>query len=170
MMLVGFLLQKLENVDVQVMIPDDWRGESLYYWHNLVDGLTPHPMDLENKGMDTARRFLNLVKLIKASKRDNFIAPDGPAGPAFEVKPGALFIAQKAKTPLVPIAAYARHSYIVPRWDGYVIPYPFSRIQVVIQPPFEVPPKADLKALNDQLRHTLNETWVAAQTRYYVPA
>lgn len=65
--------------------------------------------------------------------------PDGPRGPNRQVQPGALFIAQKAKCPIIPagVAAYPRK--LLPTWDRYMIPLPFARGVFIFGEPIDVP-------------------------------
>lgn len=65
--------------------------------------------------------------------------PDGPRGPSRQVQPGALFIAQKARCPIIPagVAAYPRK--LLPTWDRYMIPLPFARGVFIFGEPIDVP-------------------------------
>lgn len=166
MSLIPFFHGKLRDHKVQIMMPDDWRGESLYYWTKRI-GFYPLPMDLENKGMETARRFAELIKQVKSKEFDNYISPDGPGGPSHVVKPGIVFLAQKTGLPIVPIGAYTRQSYEVKRWDAYVIPLPFNRIEVVIGEPIPVPRQADREAIAVQLAHAIHHVTAEAKAIYY---
>lgn len=161
--------QRLAHKKVMVMIPEDWRGETLHAWLTY-SGLTPRPMDLENRDMGTARQFAQLVRTIKQENYDNFIAPDGPAGPSFEVKPGAAFLAQKVGSPLLPIAAYARFSYEVNRWDAYMIPLPFSRIEIVVGEPLEISRQASPADVATTIQTALNKVTLQAKANYYAAA
>ncbi len=63
------------------------------------------------------------------------ITPDGPRGPRRELKPGALFAAQKAQAPLIPIVYTASREWRLKSWDRFRIPLPFSRVQLAFLPP-----------------------------------
>lgn len=55
------------------------------------------------------------------------IAVDGPRGPIYEPKPGAIFIAQKTGLPIVPIGTYCNRAWVFEKmWDKLEIPKPFS--------------------------------------------
>jgi lysophospholipid acyltransferase (LPLAT)-like uncharacterized protein len=64
------------------------------------------------------------------------ITPDGPRGPRFKMKPGAIFTAQIARKPVVPIAYAARPAHLLKTWDKFVIPYPFAKIRIAIGEPY----------------------------------
>ena len=60
--------------------------------------------------------------------------PDGPRGPRFKCKPGAVLLAQMSHRPLLPLAYAASHAWLV-HWDKFVLPWPFARIAVAIGEP-----------------------------------
>ena len=166
MMLVGLFRTRLDLSRIVLILPDDWRGTTLVIFAEKL-GVQPFPMNLEGEAsMATARRIAQLVKQVKAG-RNCYITPDGPFGPAYAMKPGLTYIAQKAGAVILPIGAYARHSYKLNRWDRYTIPYPFSRIAVEIGEPIEVEKGVDLTAVNHTLTHTLNQVTLQAAANYY---
>jgi lysophospholipid acyltransferase (LPLAT)-like uncharacterized protein len=74
------------------------------------------------------------------------ITPDGPRGPAFVFKPGAILLSQMSQRPIVPMAYAASHAWLV-KWDHFVIPFPFARIAIAIGAPRQVPRTLDAAAL-----------------------
>jgi lysophospholipid acyltransferase (LPLAT)-like uncharacterized protein len=68
---------------------------------------------------------------------DVAITPDGPRGPARSVKRGIFFLAEKARSPIVPLAVAARPSRRLSSWDRFIVPLPFSRVAVVFGEPIE---------------------------------
>jgi len=74
------------------------------------------------------------------------ITPDGPRGPAFVFKPGAILLAQMSGRPMLPIAYAASRARLV-AWDRFVMPMPFSRIAIGIGPPCEVPKNTDAQGV-----------------------
>lgn len=66
------------------------------------------------------------------------ITPDGPRGPAEEVKPGAVAAAQLAAVPILCIGARASAAWRLKSWDGFVIPKPFARVEVAYAAPITV--------------------------------
>jgi len=64
------------------------------------------------------------------------ITPDGPRGPRFKMKPGAIFTAQISRKPVVPIAYAARPARLLRTWDKFVMPFPFAKIRIVIGEPY----------------------------------
>lgn len=74
------------------------------------------------------------------------ITPDGPRGPRFKFKPGALLLSQMSGRPVLPMAYAASHAWLI-KWDKFVIPMPFARIVVAIGEPCYVPKGTDAQAL-----------------------
>jgi lysophospholipid acyltransferase (LPLAT)-like uncharacterized protein len=73
------------------------------------------------------------------------ITPDGPRGPRFKFKPGAIFTAQISRSAVVPIAYAAKPAWILRTWDKFVIPPPFAKVRIAIGEPYFPPEK-----LNDE--------------------
>ena len=166
MMLVGLFRNRLDLSSIVLILPDDWRGRALVIFAEKL-GAQPFPMNLEGEAsMATARKLAQLVKLVKGGCYC-YLTPDGPFGPAYVLKPGLAYIAQKAGAIILPVGAYTRHGYRLNRWDRYTIPYPFSRISVEVGAPIEVEKGADLTAVNQSLSHTLNQVTLQAAANYY---
>lgn len=59
------------------------------------------------------------------------ITPDGPRGPRYEFKPGALIVARRTKTPLLLIGADFESAWRFNKaWDRFYLPKPFSRVRM----------------------------------------
>lgn len=63
------------------------------------------------------------------------ITPDGPRGPAYQVKAGAIVAARTSGCPLIPFSWQANRYWSLPSWDTLRIPKPFSRIDIAFGPP-----------------------------------
>ena len=70
--------------------------------------------------------------------RDVVITPDGPRGPAYELGPGLVFLAQKTGAPVLPINMEYSSCWRVKTWDRFIIPKPFSKVRVTIGQPERV--------------------------------
>lgn len=59
------------------------------------------------------------------------ITPDGPKGPAGEIKNGALIISNKCGIPIIPVKIiYHGKKVLKNSWDHFEIPLPFSECDV----------------------------------------
>ncbi len=75
---------------------------------------------------------------------------DGPRGPKYEFKIGAILMARIAGAPIIPICCAAERAWYLDRWDDFMVPKPFSRIVLAIGEPYTV--KSDT-ALDDLESH-----------------
>jgi lysophospholipid acyltransferase (LPLAT)-like uncharacterized protein len=69
---------------------------------------------------------------VLAGGRDVVITPDGPRGPAYEIGPGLVFLAQKTAAPVLPINMEYSSCWRLKSWDRFIVPKPFSKIRVII--------------------------------------
>jgi lysophospholipid acyltransferase (LPLAT)-like uncharacterized protein len=74
------------------------------------------------------------------------ITPDGPRGPPWKFKPGAVLLAQLSQRPIVPMAYAASRAWKI-QWDRFVIPKPLSRIVLAIGEPVYVAKGLDAAGL-----------------------
>ncbi|HYB65973.1 MAG TPA: DUF374 domain-containing protein, partial [Steroidobacteraceae bacterium] len=94
------------------------------------------------------------------------ITPDGPRGPRFRFKPGALLLAQMSQRPILPMAYAASRAWLV-KWDKFVIPVPFlARIAIAVGPPCYVPRVMDaagLERLEGEMERELHRLFAVAR-------
>lgn len=111
--------------------------------------------------------MVRLVRKMSAGK-NLIIHPDGPAGPAYFVKPGVTYLAKKTGAAILPFGCYCRHAYHVPRWDRYTLPLPFSKVHIQIGNILTVPKNIqDLSETNQQLTDILHRVSAQASANYY---
>ena len=84
-----------------------------------------------------ASAILQLTEVL-ASGRDVVITPDGPRGPAYELGPGIVFLAQKSGAPVLPMNLEYSRCWRLGSWDRFIIPQPFSKVRVLINQPHHV--------------------------------
>jgi lysophospholipid acyltransferase (LPLAT)-like uncharacterized protein len=83
------------------------------------------------------------------------ITVDGPTGPAFECKPGAVMLAQLSGRPIVALSYHASRAWLFKKWDRFVLPKPFSTITIAVGAPRYVPKRVDA-ALTEQLQKEID--------------
>lgn len=83
---------------------------------------------------------LKLMSEVLADGSSGAIAVDGPLGPRHVVHRGAIQLASDLGHALIPasVAICPRHE-VSTRWDSLALPYPFSRVCLVIGEPIRVP-------------------------------
>lgn len=155
-----------------------WHGRILpsvfYFRHRDVVVITSDNFDgewtakiIHRLGYTTARGSTsrNAVRAaLKAKRRMEEGHPvgitlDGPRGPAMVAQPGAVWMAKVTGNPLLPFHVESSSYWTAPSWDASQVPYPFSRIAMVMGEPFFVPPDADdaqLEASRVELERRLN--------------
>jgi lysophospholipid acyltransferase (LPLAT)-like uncharacterized protein len=74
------------------------------------------------------------------------IAPDGPRGPPWKFKPGALLLAQLSQRPIIPMSYCASRAWKA-GWDRFIIPKIGARVVIAIGEPVYVPKGLDAAAL-----------------------
>jgi lysophospholipid acyltransferase (LPLAT)-like uncharacterized protein len=120
------------------------------------------------RGSSTHTGARALRDYYQALVRDNVspvITPDGPRGPRFRFKPGALLLAQMSGRPILPMSYAASRAWLI-KWDKFVIPMPFSRIAIAIGPPCYVPRVTDppsLARLQSQMEEELKRLYGVAR-------
>lgn len=85
----------------------------------------------------------------QALARDNVspaITPDGPRGPRWKFKPGAVLLAQLSQRPILPMAYAASRAWKI-QWDQFVIPKPLARIAIAVGEPVYIPKGLDAAGL-----------------------
>jgi lysophospholipid acyltransferase (LPLAT)-like uncharacterized protein len=75
---------------------------------------------------------------VLASHGDVVITPDGPLGPAYELGPGIIFLAQKTGAPVLPLNMEYSSCWRIKSWDRFIIPRPFTKVRVIIGAPHGV--------------------------------
>lgn len=98
------------------------------------------------RALIAAKRFMD-----KTGKGVIFTA-DGPRGPRHRIKPGAIFLAEHAGSPIVLVRVIMDKSLIFQKaWDKFQLPWPFSRCTIVYGDPIDLPATSgDENALNQQ--------------------
>jgi lysophospholipid acyltransferase (LPLAT)-like uncharacterized protein len=105
----------------------------------------------------------------QALSRDNVspaITPDGPRGPPWKFKPGAILLAQMSQRPIIPLAYAASHAWKI-KWDKFVIPMPLARIAVAVGEPVYVAKGLDaagLERYQTEMETRLRSLYVQARS------
>ena len=115
------------------------------------------------RGSSTRTGALAMKDYFQALMREQVspvLNPDGPRGPRFRCKPGAIMLAQMSGRPMLPFAYAASRAWLV-HWDKFVLPWPGSRVVVAIGAPRYVPRGGDAVAI-EQLQALVEQDLHAA--------
>lgn len=102
---------------------------------------------------------VEMARLMRAGCTTAFTI-DGPKGPPYVAKMGAVLLAKKSGQPIVPVTMALGKYWTVPSWDNFQIPKPFTRARVYVAPPIYVASDADEQTLNakrDDLQRVLDD-------------
>ncbi len=113
--------------------------------------------------------IVEMVRLMRAACPTAFTI-DGPKGPRYVAKMGAVLLAKKTGNPILPFTITADRFWEAKKsWDRSQVPKPFSHAHVLIAPPIYVPANADetlLNATRDELQNSLDELNRRADEKY----
>jgi lysophospholipid acyltransferase (LPLAT)-like uncharacterized protein len=102
--------------------------------------------------------LLEIIRLSRDRSRTFVLTPDGPQGPAFRVKDGAIHLAMKTGMPLYCFSvAYTRFK-MFGSWDGFLLPLPFSRAYFVCSGPLYLSKTDDPDTALLTVQELLNRT------------
>ena len=104
---------------------------------------------LTARGSSTRSGASGLWALAKAVERGHpaVFPADGPRGPAYKVKPGAVKLAQLTGYPIGIFYAHPQKAWLLRSWDRFLIPKPFSRVAISWGRNVEVPQTGDALVL-----------------------
>ncbi len=166
--------------DGQIPIYTFWHNRvflATYFWRNRrIVVMTSQSFDgeyiarfIQRFGYGAARgsstrggtgAVVEMVRLMRAGCPTAFTI-DGPKGPRYVAKMGAVLLAKKTGHPILPFTITAKSFWTAKKsWDHSQVPKPFTRVRVDIAPPIYVPHDADeatLEARRDELQQALDE-------------
>jgi lysophospholipid acyltransferase (LPLAT)-like uncharacterized protein len=130
------LLPLLRNRNACVFTSLSARGDMI---RDLLERLGYHSVQLKDHGRQDS---LNRMRVALQHAQVAAMAVDGPLGPQHRVHHGAVELASEYGHRVVPIsvAAWPKRT-LTSRWDHFEIPYPFSRVCLVVGEPLTVPPQ-----------------------------
>ena len=105
----------------------------------LADAITRFSFDVV-RGSSSRLGVSAIFQLtdVLASGRDVVITPDGPRGPAYELGPGIIYLAQKSRAAVLPVNMEYSSCWRLKSWDRFILPRPFAKIRVIIGQPHRV--------------------------------
>lgn len=81
------------------------------------------------------------------------ITPDGPKGPRYKCHPGVIKAAAMSGLPIIPVRIEIPHCWrITKAWDAFIIPKPFSRVELHWGKPLEIPRDLDDESIKQHCR------------------
>jgi lysophospholipid acyltransferase (LPLAT)-like uncharacterized protein len=110
------------------------------------------------RGSSSRRGVAALVGLKRALQEgfDICITPDGPRGPRYRVQPGAIKLAESTGAPIIPVHVRFSSAWRLKTWDRFVIPKPFSRVEVTFAEPIRLTRGMDADTFETERLHLEN--------------
>jgi lysophospholipid acyltransferase (LPLAT)-like uncharacterized protein len=103
---------------------------------------------------------VEMARLMRAGVATAFTI-DGPKGPRYVAKMGAVLLAKKTGAPILPFTITTRKFWEAKKsWDGFQVPKPFTQALLEIAPPIYVASDITddaLEAKREELQATLDE-------------
>lgn len=114
------------------------------------------------RGSSTRGGVGALVEMIRTMRQGVPMAftVDGPKGPRYEAKSGAVLLAKKTGNPIMPFVVELRKFWTVRSWDRLQIPVPFTRARLIIAEPIFV--EAD--STDDDVQKKLADLQISLDT------
>lgn len=125
------------------------------------------------RGSSTRRAGGALKEMIEVTKqgKSGMLMADGPKGPPFQAKPGALAVARDAGVGwIIPCACASSPKVTLRSWDRFQIPLPFAKVVYAFGPRVPVPLDAtreQLEACRLNLEAALNAVRDQADTMLF---
>ncbi len=177
-------VDKFERENVNYVLAF-WHGTMLLPWflnrNNNFAGLTSKSKDGDllakilkkwkykvlrgssSKGGDVA---LGLMVDFAKNGYSIAITPDGPKGPPFKLKAGAVVSAKKAGLPLVLLGIGFKKKWILKSWDSFKVPKFFTRVNAIYSDPIFIRPEMsrdEISRLIEKCEEKLNELQLQAE-------
>ncbi len=105
-----------------------------------------------------SRALVEMIRWMRKGVAMGFTL-DGPKGPRYVVKPGAVLLAKKTGNPILPFIIEPRNYKAMSGWDKLQIPFPFTSAAVIYGDPIYVDADADagaIEAKNRELQTALD--------------
>lgn len=111
-----------------------------------------------------------LLKLIRKLRKGNsaIITPDGPQGPRYKAKPGAVYLQEKSDAVIIPVGIAIKNKKTLGSWDRLVLPYPGSRAVVLYGDPLYLPEDKSIEERSELLENAINKTQKDAEELLFV--
>ena len=107
------------------------------------------------RGSSSRRGVAALVGLKRALQDglDVCLTPDGPRGPRYQIQPGVIKLAESTGAPVIPVHVRFASAWRLKTWDRFVIPKPFSRVEVTFAEAVTLPRGMDAAAFENARLH-----------------
>ena len=110
-----------------------------------------------------AQALRDMFMIITKDKVSPVTTSDGPTGPIYKFKPGAVMLSQMTKAPMLPIACAAKNAWYFKSWDKFMLPLPFTRVVVAVGEEVYVEKDSDAEVMQLKMEVAINSLMVLAK-------
>ncbi len=147
-----------------IMVRANADGRVLHHFGRRM-GIEVVSLGSDPESAQWARGVVTMINLVKRGV-DGMLAVDGPDGPAYQVKPGAAFMAQRAGAVLVPTFAVASRAIrLRNRWDQMLIPLPGARLDIHFGPAIDARPPDGARPAVEEMQARIAQVLAAEGRR-----
>lgn len=148
-MLPGWFAFKNRHAFAVISLSKDGEllAQFLKSWgYNFIRGSSSHG----------SKELLNEL-IEKANKHMILMTPDGPRGPIYQMKAGAVIAAQRAQVPVYLCGIIVKGKYtFVKSWDKFILPLPFSKIKITYKGPFYIDENLSKEQIDNKIKELEN--------------
>jgi len=101
-------------------------GAWLEAFFSMVGGLRSARGSSSRLGREAATALVE----VQRDGHDIGITPDGPRGPCYDFKPGAVIVPRRTGAPILLVGGVFQSAWRFSSWDRFYLPLPFSRVRV----------------------------------------
>lgn len=153
-------LHLLRRRDIGVMMSRSRAGQMQAAFWRLYGWPTIWGSTRKREGIQALREAR---RMLRAGQSIAF-TPDGPKGPRHRAQPGVVYLASNAGSVIIPVGIAADAFWLLPTWDRYLIPRPFTRVHFHLGEPFLLPPEIPRAEMPRWQEHVESEIDRAVQT------
>ena len=102
-------------------------------------------------GQTGVRAFVGLLAELRQGYHVG-LAVDGPKGPFGVIHDGVIQLSRRSQRPIVPLVISSQRYWELGTWDRTVVPWPFSRVEVLEAEPLLVPAQATIAEMDSYRR------------------
>jgi len=152
---------RFRNRQFAIMISQSFDGECIA---RIVEKLGFRPV----RGSSSRGGATALLEMREELNRGHLavFTADGPRGPLYVAKPGAVLLAQNTGHKIYSFHVTVERAWILKSWDRMMIPKPFSRASLFLTAPFAVPSnlnEGQIEEWRNRLQGDLDRARVSAE-------
>lgn len=106
---------------------------------------------IRGSSRDGGKDAFDLIVSKARSNQTIAITPDGPTGPPYRMKAGAVVAGKRSGLPIILVGAGYTNSIKLKSWDKFEVPKPFSKVTLVFSDPVFISADLDRDEVSEQI-------------------